>query len=365
MNNNKTESVASAQQLRLRRTKWGFVSHALTMVVAAGLYGFGMLPADRVVHYLLLVVLMSATFVILIRTDLNLRFSDPSMTAAQIIAPLWPAIYLMFFVTDPQARTAFLLLATGALLYGMFTLTRRGMLLVGWVIVGAYLILLITLQYLAPARIDWRVESIVVFAYVSVLMLVAYLGSYIAGLRHRLKEQNLQLKELATRDSLTQLPNRRSVMERLEHERSRFERRSPNNTALCISMLDIDHFKSINDTWGHDTGDAVLCRIGRALQACMRKGDFIGRFGGEEFVIILPETTVDVAQTAALRIQQTIASLVFPELPEGKRVTVSQGLAIHRSGEGIVDTLKRADQALYEAKQAGRNQMVLSSSGSG
>lgn len=204
-----------------------------------------------------------------------------------------------------------------------------------------------------------------VFAYVSVLMLVAYLGSYIASLRNKLKRQNEKLTELATRDSLTQLPNRRSVMERLEQEKSRFERRNPDNTALCISMLDIDHFKDINDTWGHDAGDAVLCRIGSALQDCMRKGDFIGRFGGEEFVVILPETTLDVAHKAAHRIQQTIAGLEFVELPGGKRVTVSQGLASHCSGESIAETLKRADRALYEAKQAGRNQVVLSSSDSG
>jgi len=363
MNNNKPDSVASAQALRFRRMMWGFVSQACTLVVVAGLYGFGMLPGDRVLHYLGLLLIIDATFVLLIRTDLNLRFRDPSMTAAQIIAPLWPAIYLMFFVTDPQARTAFLLLATGGLLYGMLALSRRGMLFVGWVIVLAYLILLMSLQILAPSRVDWRVESIVVFAYVTVLMLVAYLGSYIAGLRNKLKRQNAQLTELATRDSLTQLPNRRSVMERLEQERSRFERRSPDNTALCVSMLDIDHFKDINDTWGHDAGDAVLRRIGVALQDCMRKGDFIGRFGGEEFVVILPETTLDVAQTAALRIQQTVAGLVFPELPDGERVTVSQGLASYCSGASIADTLKRADQALYEAKQAGRNQVVLSSSG--
>lgn len=353
-------SVADAQALRLKRMMWGLVSQAFTFVVVAGLYSFGLVPLDQVLQYVAMIVLIDIALLVLLKSNFNLRFRDPSLTAAQIIAPMWPAIYLMFFVTDPQARTTFLLLATGGLLYGMFALSRRGMLVVGGVILGAYLVLLINLHLLAPERIDWRVESVVVFAYASVLALVAYLGSYIAGLRSKLREQNVRLQDLATRDSLTQLPNRRSVMERLAQEKSRAQRRDPDQNALCVSMLDVDHFKDINDTWGHDVGDAVLCRISQTLQDSMRQGDFTGRFGGEEFVIILPETAPEVARSAVLRVQGLVGELSFPELPDGKRVTISQGVAVHQENEDILDTLKRADQALYQAKHAGRNQVVFS-----
>jgi len=193
-----------------------------------------------------------------------------------------------------------------------------------------------------------------------VLLTVAYLGSYIAGLRLNLKEKNRQLGELAARDPLTQLPNRRSLMDQLSQEVARVERRSADENALCVSMLDVDHFKRINDTWGHDAGDAILCRISNELRKIMRQGDFLGRFGGEEFVVILPESTLDAAQRTAQRIQDCVANLSFAELPDGERVTVSQGLAVYRPGERIEATLKRADEALYIAKENGRNQIVVS-----
>lgn len=338
---------------------WGFASLGSTMIIVVGLYLFGMLPAFPTAIYISVVVLMAASFVLLIKSGLNLRFKDPSMTVAQITTPLWPAIYIMYFVSDPQARTAFLLMATGGLLFGMFSLPRRIMLAVGVLIFTAYLILLYALISWAPERVNWRVEVIIVFAYFAVLMIVSYLGSVIAGMRSILKKQNQKLEILASRDSLTQLPNRRSLMDQLAQESARLERRTPEQGELCISMLDIDHFKHINDTWGHDAGDTVLVKISQALQKIMRQGDFVGRFGGEEFIIILPESTLAAATLVAERIQACIASLSFPELPEGTRITVSQGLCMHNNGDCIEATLKRADEALYQAKAQGRNRIVV------
>lgn len=354
------QSQEEAQRLRLQRMVWGFGNQTCTMLIVAGLYGFGMLPGPRALEYALVIIAINALFVLLVKTGLNLRFRDPSMTAAQIIAPVWPAIYIMFFVTDPQARMAFLLMATGGLLFGMFALGRRGMLMVGGMIVFSYLVLIAALEALAPERVDLRVEAVIVFAYASVLVMVAYLGSFIAGMRDKLRQQNRRLAELATRDPLTHLPNRRSVMEQLAQEVCRAERRTPEQHALCISMLDVDDFKTINDTWGHDVGDAVLCRLSDTLQQIMREGDSVGRFGGEEFVIVLPETTPEAADAASERIRQTIAGLTFPELPEDTRITVSQGVVVHRVGETLKETIKRADAALYEAKNKGRDTVVTS-----
>jgi diguanylate cyclase len=348
-----------SQRLRLQRTLWGFGSLGCTMIIVVGLYLFGMLPGYPTALYLIAVTVMAACLVVIIKSGINLRFKDPSMTIAQITTPLWPAIYIMYYVTEPQARTAFLLMATGGLLFGMFALPRRTMLAVGGLIVTAYLLLLYALLLWAPDRINWRVEVVIVFAYFAVLIIVAYLGSVIAGMRTTLKKQNQKLEILAGRDPLTQLPNRRSLMDQLAQESARLERRTPEQSELCISMLDIDHFKHINDTWGHDAGDAVLVRISQTLQKIMRQGDFVGRFGGEEFIVILPESTLPAASIVTERIQTCIASLVFPELPEGFCVTVSQGLCMHRTGDSIETTLKRADEALYQAKALGRNRVVV------
>lgn len=356
-------AIAKSQRLRFQRMLWGFASLICTATIVVGLYLFGMLPAGPTMIYLAAITVMAASFAVLIRSGLNLRFKDPSMTVAQITTPLWPAIFIMYFVSDPQARSAFLLMATGGLLFGMFALPRRTMLAVGALIVTAYLLLLYALGAWAPERINWRVEVIIVFAYFSVLMIVAYLGSVIANMRATLRKQNHKLEILASRDPLTQLPNRRSLMDQLAQESARFERRTPEQNELCISMLDIDHFKQVNDTWGHDAGDAVLIQVSQALQKIMRQGDFIGRFGGEEFIIIFPESTLEAAVQVAERIKDCVAALNFSGLPDGTQITVSQGLAIHKNGDNIETTLKRADDALYQAKADGRNKVVVAQPG--
>lgn len=354
------DSIAKDQRLRLQRMTWGFGAQVSTWLVIFGLFLFGMLPGLPVAIYFLLILTADLGFVMLIKTNANLRFKDPSMTAAQIVTPIWPTVFVMFFVEDPQARTAFLLTATSGLMFGSFVLSRRGMMSVGAFILTSYLGLLAALQLLAPHRMDWRVELIIVFTYASVLLTVAYLGSYIASMRLKLKDINHQLAELAARDPLTQLPNRRSLMDQLSQEVACVERRSADEHELCVSMLDVDHFKRINDTWGHDAGDAILCCISDELRKIMRQRDFLGRFGGEEFIVILPESTLAAAERTAQRIQDCVANLNFPELPEDERITVSQGLAIYQAGERIETTLKRADEALYIAKENGRNQIVVS-----
>lgn len=354
------DSIAKDQRLRLQRMTWGFGSQVSTWLVIGGLYLLGMIPGLPVAIYFLLILAADLGFVALIKTNINLRFKDPSLTAAQIVTPIWPAVFVMFFVADPQARTAFLLTATSGLMFGSFVLTRRGMLSVGAFILTSYLALLTVLHLYAPERMNWRVEIFIVFTYASVLLTVAYLGSFIASMRLKLKEKNRQLAELAARDPLTQLPNRRSLMDQLTQEVARVERRSADGHELCVSMLDVDHFKRINDTWGHDAGDAILCHISNELRKIMRQGDFLGRFGGEEFIVILPKSTLEAAQHTAQRIQDCVASIESPELPDGERITVSQGIAIYRDGERIETTLKRADEALYIAKENGRNQIVVS-----
>jgi diguanylate cyclase len=263
-------------------------------------------------------------------------------------------------------RPAFLMMATVPMLFAALAFNLRAMVRFGGVALLTYLVVLLALHVSAPQRLDLRMETIIVLAYAVMLGQTAFLGSLVAGLREKLRERNASLREamveledLATRDPLTRLPNRRTAMQQLDRELSRNERRREGGDGLCIGLLDVDLFKRINDRYGHPAGDAVLRRIGDTLNEVMRQGDFVARFGGEEFLIILPETGLEGGQRAAERMREAIAGMALNDLPLQEPVTVSIGLAAHDLSRRIEETLGLADQALYEAKHLGRDQVVI------
>jgi len=162
------------------------------------------------------------------------------------------------------------------------------------------------------------------------------------------------LREQATRDTLTGVWNRRMIFDALEREVARAERE---HTPLSVVMADLDKFKSINDRFGHQMGDAVLQQASRRLSAGVRTYDHIGRYGGEEFLIVLPNCNGDQARDLGERLRQSVASA--PMSAEGKDldVTCSFGIACTETsnGAGVAALVHAADEALYLAKQAGRN----------
>ena len=177
----------------------------------------------------------------------------------------------------------------------------------------------------------------------------------LAGLLSRLIDQNAELERLATTDGLTGLANRRRLFERLEQEMYRARRYG---TALSLVMFDIDHFKRVNDRWGHAAGDQVLREIARETHQLLRKTDRAGRYGGEEFVVLLPETDLAEAILTAHRLHQQISETVItPELGVPVSVTISAGVATLAPAESGEALIHRADQALYRAKQGGRDRV--------
>jgi diguanylate cyclase (GGDEF)-like protein len=172
----------------------------------------------------------------------------------------------------------------------------------------------------------------------------------------RLQELNAELARHATTDSLTGLPNRRAFIEVAEREMVRIRRFGDLATVL---MLDIDHFKHVNDTYGHDVGDAVLVEAGRRMEAAIRKTDMLARLGGEEFALLMPKTDMGGAQVVAARLLDHLRGKPIPT-PTGEiTVTATLGVtAIRADDETIMSALKRADIALYDGKAAGRNRIV-------
>ncbi|WP_137939902.1 sensor domain-containing diguanylate cyclase [Chitinivorax sp. B] len=167
----------------------------------------------------------------------------------------------------------------------------------------------------------------------------------------------VQLELLARQDALTGLGNRMAANERLRDEFLRWRRL---NTSYCVLLMDIDFFKKVNDTHGHDVGDDVLRYVARLLQTTIRNTDFVARFGGEEFLVLLPGTAVEGAELLADKICRTVAATPVPVV---NQVTLSIGVAMASAGDaGDHDLVSRADQALYQAKHNGRNRVELATS---
>ena len=172
-----------------------------------------------------------------------------------------------------------------------------------------------------------------------------------------LESAHLQLRQMAALDPLTNTYNRRSFME--EANRQISGAGSPYQ-ALSVLVLDIDHFKLVNDAYGHAIGDDVLVSIVKTCNRTLRQTDIMARFGGEEFIILLPNTDMQVAQMIADRLRNAIETTPAPTDQGPISVTVSIGVASLSDGQALTihDIIKRADQAMYIAKQAGRNRVA-------
>jgi len=172
---------------------------------------------------------------------------------------------------------------------------------------------------------------------------------------HR-KTLEAELQHQALTDPLTGLSNRRQYEMLFSHELDRYRR---HKTPLALGMIDLDHFKHINDEHGHEFGDQVLRTVGEALQAPLRNCDILGRFGGEEFILILPETSLDQAVIIAERMRQALRSTAI--IKDGHTIQITATFAMTEVCEhdkNIGDIIRRADDALYQGKHAGRDRVM-------
>jgi diguanylate cyclase (GGDEF)-like protein len=194
---------------------------------------------------------------------------------------------------------------------------------------------------------------------VSPLVLAPVFSWYFVGAFFKIKDLERQMRELATYDSMTNLYNRASCLLALENTTRQMKRAKAD---LVVMYLDIDHFKNINDTHGHDVGDIAIKRFANYLKSSLRESDIIGRIGGEEFLVGLPESDLENGQLVAEKLRKGIESESII-LGNGTtiHITVSIGISIHRYKEEVstMDILKKADIALYKAKQGGRNSVCV------
>jgi diguanylate cyclase len=173
---------------------------------------------------------------------------------------------------------------------------------------------------------------------------------------HALEVKLQHMSELVREDQLTGSLNRRGLDDVFERETARSDRRG---TPLCAALLDLDDFKRLNDTHGHQAGDNALKHLVKIVKDTLRSMDVIARFGGEEFLILLPETTIEAATATMTRLQRELTRHFFMHENEKLLITFSAGVALRREGEDQTSLVGRADKAMYEAKRTGKNRVVV------
>lgn len=167
---------------------------------------------------------------------------------------------------------------------------------------------------------------------------------------------NRQLEEIAHQDMLTGVYSRRYFMQRLRQELNRSQR---SNQFITLLMVDVDHFKRVNDTWGHQTGDYVLAELGQLMMDSCRNYDVVGRYGGEEFCLLLPGVDAVTGLQMAEKLRERVEREILIPGSEGMHVTISIGVALYVEGQSAEEWINAADQALYKAKDSGRNRCLL------
>ena len=305
-------------------------------------------------------------FMLAVRREWNLRFKDRWLQWAQLLSNFF--IQLIFIVAATKLWIIFLASSLISFNYAMLGFTPQQFRWTWWGY-GATTGLALWIgraRFSYPELSDMNVALLWLFFFLAVRRL-GLIGMQFSTLRAELSQRNKQLErsiariqELASHDDLTGAFNRRHFMELLHDERERSHR---TQQVYSVALFDLDHFKTINDRFGHAAGDAVLRDFCTLVQAHMRVTDRFARWGGEEFVLLMPVTTpVESASLAVERIRAAVAAHVWSgngALPAEMRVTVSAGVATCVAGESVEALIARADAALYQAKDAGRNCFVM------
>ena len=346
----------SQQALRLKRFLGASTTYALGLAILGLCSALGLLSVERLAlvagAFLAINVALWAVF----RSGWNLRAADPSLTLLQVgIATSMVALILIIgerihFIAVPFYSSLFV--------FAMLRLKPRELFGAELYVLATYCAAIAIRMRLYGDRLDLRIEGIHAVLVVAGSVWFALAASYISALRARLRESKQAIERLASRDALTGTWNRGHIDALLAGE---LQRKARGAADFCLCLVDVDHFKSINDRYGHLAGDAVLRDVARAMQAELRSIDQLGRFGGEEFLIVLPATTLDAARACADRLLRAVAGVaVCGASPD--RVTISIGIAQCTAEETSDSLLSRADAALYRAKHEGRNRIAVGTS---
>lgn len=338
-------------------------SYAIDFLTIAAFVWVHSVAIDVLLTQGILALIANGIFFWLFQSGTSLRFKDPNLTRAQMITSVFIQLLCMWMA--PKLAFMFLSILFIIFTFGTLRLSVREAIVATILVIAAVMGVLLTIRdRLEIPHSNTAEVFFVALTYCTTLARCTGVGLFGGAMRIQLHRQNKQLQEFAEKiehmahhDELTGILNRRSICRLID------EQLNADNCAmreqLFVALLDLDHFKRINDEYGHQVGDEVLKLFTEALQGLLRKNDRVGRYGGEEFLLLFTAESLDQAEAIIDRVRATIAERRWDHILPNFAVTLSAGIAGHRPGEAMREWIQRADIALYAAKHRGRNCVVL------
>lgn len=366
-------TTRSLQSLLLKRFGMAVASYALVLLLMwvalwtdfyTGSMAFALFTTG-------LVVVSQLSFYLLFRSGRNLRCADPSLTEAQILVGL--VLHTGLLSQLDSARGSLLMFYLIILMFGVFQLRPR--LFVRCAAVAFFAFAGLNLWEGYQLRLAEPGQALLQCCALFVgLVWLSLFAGYVQALRQRMRQRRYalqahqdtlrgmmrQLEDLVATDELTGLFNRRHFLRLAMRELDGLGQGRQHGLAL----IDLDHFKRINDMHGHAAGDRVLQTFAAVASACLREGDVLARYGGEEFVLLLPNTDADQFTSCCERLREAFAH-AEPVGVQVDNLSLSAGMTLLSEGDDLDDALQRADQALYRAKRGGRNRCDAAWEGAG
>lgn len=354
------------QKLFINRFLLGLSSYVIMLVLVGVTFlgGYFHGSADVVLGGGVLAMISQAVLGWTFFKGYNQRFADASLTELQIWFGIGWQTWLLAHLTT--ARGAFLIIYVVPLMFGLFHLPRSVFLRCAALVLGSFAAL--NVYEASEGRLNdvglVAIQGAVLFI---VLFWLCLYANYVQASRHRMRQRRFalqahqdtlrgmmrQLEELVATDELTGLFNRRHFLRLASRELQSLRRSHTHGLAL----IDLDHFKRINDMHGHAAGDAVLQSFAQVATACLREGDVLARYGGEEFVLLMLDTDAERLTLCCERLRLAFAATTPADSSMG-RVSLSAGMTLLNEGDVLDDALHLADKALYQAKREGRNRCV-------
>lgn len=304
-------------------------------------------------HPLLSVILSLASVIFISSFYLQKVVDNYYVTSAVILYPLFILmVYLVYSggVNNTGPLWIFIVAPVAFYIHGFK---------VGLIDIAVFLLIVATIMFYPDEALlatsystDFKLRLL--YSFLTITFLSGFYEHSRQAAYENLLRVSREYKRMAKIDPLTQLSNRRDALDTLDYESKRSER---NDECISLLLCDIDHFKRVNDRYGHDGGDMVLTEIAKLFAESMRRQDTVSRWGGEEFLFILPQTNLQQAKICAENIHDAISEFKFCYHEHQFQVTISIGIAEIKPGESVHEAIKQADDFLYQAKKNGRNQI--------
>ena len=343
------------QALRLRRYFFAVMTSILVLYFFVVVHIFGYMELRGLKWTAAGMFTCFIVFYLLFRSNLNLRFRDPSLTTVQMLSAIFITTMAAFYMQS-EARGVILPVLLMIFYFGVYRLDTSQMTTQALITIACYGIMIGLLRLYKPDALNMQLEILRWWILAVVSLWFALMSGHVSNLRKELAVRKASIEALLERDDLTGVGNRRFLTHMLEQEKSRSDR---SGTMFCLAMLDLDYFKKVNDSYGHQAGDKVLKVFAQVAQADLRKIDYFGRFGGEEFMLIMSETALDGALVKAERLRNNVEQTRYNDIDPHLVETVSIGIAEYRRGESIEQVQLRADKMMYKAKSKGRNRIEI------